>query len=334
MDLTRFLMQRPVSARGTGSTPESPPTAECGCARELRVLRTVAEVRESVRDARAAGLTLGLVPTMGALHEGHLSLVRRAREQCDLVVVTVFVNPTQFDEAADLRDYPCDERRDAELAAQAGAGLLFAPSVEEIYPAGFSSAVEVLGVSEPLEGALRGSAHFRGVATVVVKLFNIVTPDVAYFGQKDAQQVAVIRRLVRDLDIPVRLEVCPTVREPDGLAMSSRNVRLSPQDRERALALSRALAVASELAAQGEQRPEALLEAARASLAERSLSPEYLELVDSETLEPLSSLEREGLLLVAARLGETRLIDNAIVRPAARSRSCQSTGMEPALCSA
>ena len=169
---------------------------------------------------------------------------------------------------------------------------------------------------------------------MVVKLLNIVAPDVAYFGQKDAQQVVVIRRVVRDLDVPVRVEVCPTVREPDGLAMSSRNVRLSAEERERALALSRALAAASELAAQGERGPQALLEAARVPLGECSLRPEYLELVDPQTLEPLSSLDRDGLLLIAARLGETRLIDNAIVSPAARSRSCQSTGMEPALCSA
>jgi pantoate--beta-alanine ligase len=294
----------------------------------------VADVRASVREARAAGRTVGLVPTMGALHEGHLSLIRRAREQCDVVIVSVFVNPAQFDEAADLRAYPRDERRDAELARGAGADLLFAPSEQEVYPAGFSSAVEVLGVSEPLEGEIRGSAHFTGVATVVVKLLNIVAPDVAYFGQKDAQQVMVIRRVVRDLDIPVRVEVCPTVREPDGLAMSSRNARLSAEERERALAISRALTVAGELAAQGERRTSALLAAARAPLAECSLEPEYLALVDPETLAPLSSLERDGLLLIAARLGETRLIDNAIVLPAARSRSCQPTGMEPALCSA
>ena len=334
MDLTRFLMQRPVSARGTGSNPESPPTAEYDSACGTKVLRSVGDVRAAVREARATGLTVGLVPTMGALHEGHLSLIRRAREQCHVVVVSVFVNPAQFDEAADLGGYPRDERRDAELARLAGADLLFAPSEQEIYPAGFSSAVEVLGPSEPLEGEIRGRAHFRGVATVVLKLLNIVTPDVAYFGQKDAQQVVVIRRVVRDLDVPVRVEVCPTVREPDGLAMSSRNVRLSAGERERARALSRALAVASELAAQGERRPQALLQAARVPLSESSLHPEYLELVDPETLEPLSSLDRDGLLLVAARLGETRLIDNAIVSPAARSRSCQPTGMEPALCSA
>ena len=314
MDLTRFLMQRPVSARGTGSTPESPPTAECGCARELRVLRTVAEVRESVRDARAAGLTLGLVPTMGALHEGHLSLVRRAREQCDLVVVTVFVNPTQFDEAADLRGYPCDERRDAELAAQAGAGLLFAPSVEEIYPAGFSSAVEVLGVSEPLEGALRGSAHFRGVATVVVKLFNIVTPDVAYFGQKDAQQVAVIRRLVRDLDIAVRIEVCPTVRELDGLALSSRNAHLSPIDRARATALHRALATVQAAVGAGERDPAALRAQALDELSAAGIEPDYVELVSSDALEPVRRIDCDFLVVIAAHVGDTRLIDNQLIQ--------------------
>jgi pantoate--beta-alanine ligase len=298
------------------------------------VLRTIDGVREVVRQARAEGLQVGLVPTMGALHDGHLSLIRRAREQCGVVVVSVFVNPSQFDEPADLGGYPRDERRDAELARGAGADVIFAPSVDEMYPAGFSTAVEVAGVSEPLEGDLRGASHFRGVATVVIKLFNVVTPDVGYFGQKDAQQAVVIRRLVRDLDVPVRLEICPTVREPDGLAMSSRNVRLSPQERERALALPRALDATTALASAGEVRTGALLDAARARLAERSVHPDYVALVDPETLEPLSALDRDGLLLIAARVGETRLIDNAIVRPAARPRSCQPKGMEPALCSA
>jgi pantoate--beta-alanine ligase len=300
----------------------------------LRIVRTVGELRAAVRCAREAASTIGLVPTMGALHEGHLSLIRRAHAQCGFVVVSVFVNPMQFDEAADLRAYPRQERRDAELARGAGADVLFAPSLEEVYPEGFRTVVEVPGVTQTLEGEIRGAAHFRGVATVVAKLLNMATPDVAYFGQKDAQQMVVIRRLVRDLDMPVRVEVCPTVREPDGLAMSSRNRRLSAEERARAAALPRALATADELAGAGERHAHAILEAARSSLAADSIRPEYLELVDPGTFEPLAALDREALLVVAARLGQTRLIDNAIVRPGVRSRSCQPNGMETALCSA
>src|SRR5215472_9379199 len=207
--------------------------------------RTVADVRAAVSQARRAGASIGLVPTMGAFHEGHLSLMRRARERCDRVVVSLFVNPAQFNEQADLDRYPRDERRDAALAAQAGADFLFAPPVDQVYPPGFATTVSVAGLTETLEGAERGRGHFDGVATVVTKLFNMVSPDVAYFGQKDAQQVAVIRQLVRDLDMPVQIEVCPIVREPDGLAMSSRNVRLSGNERERATALHRALAGAA-----------------------------------------------------------------------------------------
>jgi pantoate--beta-alanine ligase len=302
----------------------------------LRVARTVSELRDVVRNARAGGATIGLVPTMGALHEGHLSLIRSAREQCGLVVVSVFVNPVQFDEATDLAAYPRDEARDAELARGAGADLLFAPSGDEVYPAGFATTVEVLGLSERLEGAIRGAAHFRGVATVVVKLLNMATPDVAYFGQKDAQQVVVIRGLVRDLDIPVQIEVCPTMREDDGLALSSRNAHLSDDERDRAVALSQALAAAAACAASGERDARVLLDAARTRLDERSVAPEYLELVDPETFEPLFTLDgdREALVVVAARIGTTRLIDNAIVRCAVRSSSCQPHGTEAALCSA
>ena len=179
-------------------------------------LRSVADVRAAVSQARRAGASIGLVPTMGAFHEGHLSLMRRARERCDRVVVSLFVNPAQFNEQADLDRYPRDECRDAALAAEAGVDILFAPPTEQMYPPGFTTTVSIGGVTESLEGTARGRGHFDGVATVVTKLFNIVSPDVAYFGQKDAQQVAVIRQLVRDLDIPVRIEACPTVREPDG----------------------------------------------------------------------------------------------------------------------
>src|ERR1700730_2968244 len=185
----------------------------------LRTVRTVAELRSELGPSRRRGRTIGLVPTMGALHEGHLSLIRRAREQCDRVVVSLFVNPSQFNERADLEHYPRGEERDAKLAAGAGAEVLFAPSVEEVYPRGFATAVEVLGVTDRLEGAARGSEHFRGVTTVVTKLLCMALPQVAYFGQKDAQQVVVIRRLVEDLNLPVQVEGRPTVRQPDGRAM-------------------------------------------------------------------------------------------------------------------
>ena len=207
----------------------------------MRIVRRIADVRAAVRDARSAGAVVGLVPTMGAFHEGHLSLIRQARAESELVVVSLFVNPTQFGANEDLCAYPRDEERDAALAAAAGADILFVPPVDEIYPDGFATTIHVSGITEVLCGAQRGPRHFDGVATVVAKLFQIVAPDAAYFGQKDAQQILVIRRLVRDLDIPVRIVACPIVREADGLAMSSRNVYLDPAARERATALNRAL---------------------------------------------------------------------------------------------
>ena len=215
-----------------------PPHAQAG----VKVVRAKDELRAILAAERAAGRSVGLVPTMGSLHEGHLSLLRAARAECDLVVMSLFVNPAQFGPGEDLERYPRDEQRDAELAAGAGVDLIYAPPVAEVYPEGFATAVEVRGLTEVLCGdpARRGPGHFRGVATVVAKLFNTVAPDVAYFGRKDAQQVAVIRRMVRDLDIPVRIEALPIVREPDGLAMSSRNAYLSAADRERATALHRA----------------------------------------------------------------------------------------------
>jgi pantoate--beta-alanine ligase len=247
---------------------------------------------------------------MGAFHDGHLSLMRRARADCDEVVVSLFVNPTQFNDSADLEAYPRDESRDAALAAELGVDYLFAPPAAEVYPDGFASTVSVAGITRELEGAHRGQAHFDGVATVVTKLFNMVAPSVAYFGQKDAQQLAVIRRLVRDLDIPVRIEVCPTVREPDGLAMSSRNVHLSPEERERAASLNRALDAIESAIAAGERDPAAVLAKGRDELAVAQIEPEYLVLVAAETLEPVSEVGGEMLALVAARVGTTRLIDN------------------------
>jgi pantoate--beta-alanine ligase len=282
----------------------------------MRDVRKVAELRAALAPARRGGLTIGLVPTMGALHDGHLSLVARAREQCDVVVVSLFVNPAQFNERADLERYPRDERRDAELAAAAGADLLFAPSVEEVYPSGFATSVEVLGLTERLEGAARGAEHFRGVATVVTKLLCMALPDVAYFGQKDAQQVLVIRRLVSDLDLPVRIEALPTVRESDGLAMSSRNALLAPDERARTLAVPAALDAARVLAAAGERSAQALLDAAREAMRSFGVEPEYVALVAPDTLEPVLALTGEALLALAARVGEVRLIDNAVLSPA------------------
>jgi pantoate--beta-alanine ligase len=251
---------------------------------------------------------------MGALHEGHLSLVRRARAACDEVVVTLFVNPTQINESSDLAAYPRDERRDATLAAEAGADILFAPQAGEIYPRGFATTVTVDEISAPLEGAERGPAHFAGVATVVTKLLSIAQPDVAFFGQKDAQQVAVIRRVVRDLDIPVRIEVGPTVREPDGLALSSRNARLRNGERERAAALPRALAAARAAVAAGERDPSAVAAVARAAMRDAGVEPEYLELVSPDTFDPVRHIDGEQVLVaVAARVGHVRLIDNELL---------------------
>jgi pantoate--beta-alanine ligase len=292
----------------------------------MKTVRTVDELRATLEPARREGLTIGLVPTMGALHEGHLSLIRRAREQCDRVVVSLFVNPAQFNERSDLDRYPRQAQRDAALAAEAGADLLFAPSVEEVYPPGFATAVEVLGITDRLEGATRGASHFRGVSTVVTKLLCMALPDIAFFGQKDAQQVLVIRRLVADLNLPVRIEACPTVREPDGLAMSSRNAMLSSEERASALGLSVALEAARARTAVGERSASVLLEAARAAIAPFAVELEYLALVDPDTLEPIDALTHDALLAVAARVGETRLIDNVILQPTA---TVTSTSRQP-----
>jgi pantoate--beta-alanine ligase len=280
----------------------------------VAVLREKQALRDALAAPRRQGRTIGLVPTMGYLHEGHLSLLRAARAECDLVVMSLFVNPTQFGAGEDLDHYPRDEERDAALATDAGVDLVYAPSVAEVYPDGFSTAVEVAGLTEVLCGdpSRRGPQHFRGVTTVVAKLFNAVQPDVAYFGQKDAQQVAVIRRMVRDLDIAVRIEALPIVREADGLAMSSRNAYLTPDDRERATALSRAL---SEVERVGRHRSLAAgLAAGRRVLAGAGIEPEYLEARDAESLEPVAELDgRPVLIAVAARIGPARLIDNVTI---------------------
>jgi pantoate--beta-alanine ligase len=283
------------------------------------VVRTVAELRVAVSAARARGSRIGLVPTMGALHEGHLSLIRRARERCGFVVMSLFVNPAQFNEAADLARYPRDEAHDAELASSAGADLLFAPPVSEVYPSGFSTVVEVAGISEPLEGMMRGPKHFRGVATVVAKLLNMAQPDDAFFGQKDAQQALLIRRLVRDLDLPVRIEVCPTVREADGLAMSSRNALLSADARRRAPAIARALFTVRDVVARGEREAARALAAGASILTAAAIEPEYFAAVSSDTLAPVATIDRETLVALAARVGDVRLIDNVLVQPPERA---------------
>ena len=276
----------------------------------MMIVRTVAELRAEVAGARAVGSRIGLVPTMGFLHQGHLALVRRARELAGYAVATLFVNPAQFNDPKDLERYPRSEARDAELLAGAGADLLFAPAAETVYPPGFATTVSVAGVTGSLEGAVRGPAHFEGVATVVTKLFIMATPDVACFGQKDAQQVLVVKRLVRDLDLPIAIEVVPTVREPDGLAMSSRNALLTPEDRARAPALWRALSAVGAAVRSGVGDLGRALEAGRAELRLAGVEPEYFEIVDADSLAPPDE-ERGGLLvLVAARLGSVRLIDN------------------------
>ena len=281
----------------------------------MRTVRTIAEVRAAVRAAQRAGHAVGLVPTMGAFHAGHEALMRAARQRCDFVVVSLFVNPAQFDEAADLAAYPRSEETDAAVAEGLGVDVLFAPDAPELYPDGFATRVTVDGLGTVLEGAERGPAHFAGVCTVVCKLFNIVAPDVAFFGQKDAQQVVVIRRMVRDLDLPVELAVVPTVRDPDGLALSSRNARLTPADRERALSLHRGLEAARALAAAGERDAAVVAAAARAALRGADVRPDYLAVVDPDTLAPVARIERRVLVAVAARVGPARLIDNVLIDP-------------------
>jgi pantoate--beta-alanine ligase len=279
----------------------------------MRTIRTIGEMRAWLGNVRAEGRTVGLVPTMGAFHAGHHSLMRAAREEQDAVVVSLFVNPAQFNDQHDLAAYPRTEGNDAAEAADLGVDVLFAPAASEIYPDGFATTVQVGGLAEVLEGAERGPGHFAGVCTVVNKLFNIVGPDVAYFGQKDAQQVAVVKRMVRDLDMTVKIEVMPTVREADGLALSSRNVRLSPEERARALGLSRALQAAAAAVAAGERDADAIRAAALAGIGD--LDAEYLAIVDPLTFAPLRTVSARTLVAIAAQVGPVRLIDNIVLEP-------------------
>jgi pantoate--beta-alanine ligase len=281
------------------------------------LVRTKAELRTALEPVRRAGRTIGLVPTMGALHDGHLALLRTARDRADVVVMSLFVNPAQFRPGEDLEAYPRDEDGDLRRAEAAGVDLVYAPEVAEVYPEGFATSVEVGGeLTSVLDGdpARRGPEHFRGVTTVVAKLFNSVQPDLAFFGQKDAQQAVVIRRMVRDLDFPIEIVVVPTVREPDGLAMSSRNAYLDRDERTRAAALHRALAAAERAAASGVRSTQEALAAAREELAAAGIEPEYLEARNAESLEPATTFNgRPVLVAVAARVGSARLIDNVVI---------------------
>jgi pantoate--beta-alanine ligase len=282
----------------------------------MLVLKTITETRSARARILAENKTLGLVPTMGALHEGHLSLVRAAQAACDVVAVSIFVNPTQFGPREDFASYPRDFERDCSMLEAAGVGLVFAPSIEEMYPAGASTFVEVVGLSDRLDGASR-PGHFRGVATVVAKLLNILAPDHAFFGQKDAAQVAVLRKMVRDLQFGVQLEVCPTVREADGLAMSSRNRNLSEEQRRQALVLSRALlAVQQQVQAGEHDSAKLLVEARRVLQEEPAVQLDYCSIVDPASLQDLADVRQGALVAVAARVGSTRLIDNLLLQPA------------------
>lgn len=285
----------------------------------MKTVHTRSELREALAAPRREGKRIGLVPTMGYFHDGHLSLMRGAREDCDVVVVSLFVNPTQFGPGEDLDAYPRDEDRDAELAALEGVDLLWMPDGEEMYPEGFATSVEVANtLTGVLEGdpEQRGPSHFRGVTTVVAKLFNSVQPDVAYFGRKDAQQALVIERMTQDLDFPIEIAVLPTVREEDGLALSSRNAYLTAEQREQAAAISRALRAAEEAARGGETSVDALVEATRRELRNSGIEPEYVEARAAEDLSPIAELNgRPVLVAIAARVGKARLIDNVVITP-------------------
>ena len=289
----------------------------------MKLVRTIAGVRREVAAARATGRSVALVPTMGAFHAGHTALMEAAHASCDVVVVSLFVNPTQFDQSDDLVAYPRGEDDDARIAERAGVDILFAPPVDEIYPAGFATTVSVAGISEVLEGARR-PGHFAGVATVVCKLLNIVSPDIAWFGAKDAQQLLVVRRLVADLDLPVTIAALPTVRDADGLALSSRNRRLSPPERRRALAVPRSLAAAARAIEAGEDDPRRVCDIGRRATG-ADLEIEYFAVVDPDTLAPPARISAPVLLAVAARVGAVRLIDNVLVAVPGRATTSLPT---------
>jgi pantoate--beta-alanine ligase len=280
----------------------------------MKVCNTIEEIRSHLREAKTRGHKIGFVPTMGALHKGHISLTRAARGQADIAVASIFVNPTQFGPNEDFARYPRTFERDCEMLQNAQVDFVFAPSVNEMYPSGALTYVTVEGLSNHLCGRSR-PGHFRGVTTVVSKLFNIIEPQLAFFGQKDAAQVAIIRRMVRDLNFPVEIVACPTVREADGLAMSSRNAYLDPDQRKSALVLSRALMRMEDAFRAGESRASELMELGMAVLrSEPEVRLDYLEIVDPGTLEPIQVIKHIGLAAVAAFVGTTRLIDNVVLQ--------------------
>lgn len=279
----------------------------------IQIAKTIAEIRKYVAQARMAGKTVGFVPTMGALHAGHVSLIEAAVRRCNYVVVSIFVNPTQFGPGEDFEKYPRPFEKDAQICERCGTHAIFAPSSEEMYPRKNLTWVTVEKLTEPLCGRSR-PGHFRGVTTVCTKLFNIVGADVAFFGQKDAQQATVIRRMVADLNMPLEIVVCPTMREPDGLAMSSRNQYLSPQERSQAPVIYRALKHCEKLMQAGWRDAAEVAEEMKRVLSEApDLRPEYIGIVDAESLEPCDPIRGRVLVAVAARLGATRLIDNIVV---------------------
>jgi len=279
----------------------------------VKICHTIDEMRSASRAARQNGRQLGFVPTMGALHAGHISLVRAARQRCDAVAVSIFVNPTQFGPKEDFSKYPRTFERDRELLEAEGVAILFAPSTEEMYPPGATTFVTVEGLSDKLCGRSR-PGHFRGVATVVAKLFNIVEPDLAFFGQKDSAQAVIIRRMVRDLASDVEIVVCPIVREPDGLALSSRNAYLDPRQRKQATVLYRSLMRVQSLADRGESSSTRLIAAARDVFQEEpEVRLDYFEIVDRDTLDPVADISQGALVAVAAFVGGTRLIDNIVL---------------------
>ena len=293
----------------------------------MKVVGTRSELRVELAESRREARSIGLVPTMGALHGGHRALLAAARGRCEIVVMSLFVNPAQFGPGEDFAAYPRDREADLRVAAEAGVDLVYAPDPSEVYPPGFATSVEVRGgLTDVLDGdpSRRGDEHFTGVATVVAKLLNAVQPRVAFFGQKDAQQAVVIRRMVRDLDFPVEVVIVPTVREPDGLAMSSRNAYLDGEQRTRAAALRRALAAVEAAVAGGTSSTAEALAAAGAELEAAGVEPEYLEARDAESLRPAENFNgRPVLVAVAARVGPARLIDNVVIGTAA--------GEEPAV---
>jgi pantoate--beta-alanine ligase len=279
----------------------------------LKTYNTIRDMRAASRAARRTGLRLGLVPTMGALHEGHLSLIRAAKASCQVVAASIFVNPTQFGPNEDLAKYPRPLERDRELLENEGVDLLFAPPVDEMYPNGTPTWVTVEDLSDKLDGRSR-PGHFRGVTTIVTKLFHAVEPDAAFFGQKDAAQAAIIRRMARDLNSPVEIVICPIVREPDGLAMSSRNIYLDLQQRKQALVLQRSLMQVKQMDGAGEYNAARLIVAAKeVFVTEPAVRLDYFEIVDPDSLDPVNDVSKGALVVVAAFVGTTRLIDNILL---------------------